>query len=89
MKIAFYAPLKPPDHPVPSGDRNIARALMQALAAAGHGVVLASRLRSLDSRGDESRQRRLHALGDRLAARLAERLARDRRPDAYEGLVQP
>ena len=83
MKIAFYAPLKPPDHPVPSGDRNIARALMQALAAAGHDVVLASRLRSLDSRGDEARQRRLHALGDRLAARLAARLANDRPPDAW------
>ena len=83
MRIAFYAPLKPPDHPVASGDRNIARALMQALTAAGHDVVLASRLRSLDSRGDEARQRRLHALGDRLAARLAARLASDRRPDAW------
>ena len=83
MRIAFYAPLKPPDHPVASGDRNIARALMQALAAAGHDVALASRLRSLDSRGDETRQRRLHALGDRLAARLAARLARARPPDAW------
>ena len=82
MRIAFYAPLKPPDHPVPSGDRNIARALMQALAAAGHDVVLASRFRSLDSRGDEKRQLRLHALGDRLAARLASRLPGDR-PDAW------
>jgi len=25
MKVAFYAPLKPPDHPVPSGDRQLAR----------------------------------------------------------------
>jgi glycosyltransferase involved in cell wall biosynthesis len=83
MRIAFYAPLKPPDHPVPSGDRNIARALMQALAAAGHDVVLASRLRSLDSRGDEQRQRRLHALGDRLAWRVAARLAADRAPDVW------
>lgn len=83
MRIAFYAPLKPPDHPVPSGDRNIARALMQALAVAGHDVVLASRFRSLDSRGDEMRQRRLHALGDRLAARLVSRLPGDRRPEAW------
>lgn len=83
MRIAFYAPLKPPDHPVPSGDRNIARALMQALAAAGHDVVLASRLRSLDSRGDEARQLRLHALGDRLARRVAARLANDHPPHAW------
>lgn len=83
MRIAFYAPLKPPDHPLPSGDRNIARALMQALATAGHDVVLASRLRSLDSRGDEARQRRLHAVGDRLAARIAARFASGRRPDAW------
>src|SRR5258705_179814 len=30
MRIAFYAPLKPPSHPVPSGDRRIARLLLQA-----------------------------------------------------------
>ena len=36
MRIAFYAPLKPPDHPVPSGDRRMARLLMAALATAGH-----------------------------------------------------
>jgi glycosyltransferase involved in cell wall biosynthesis len=46
MRISFYAPLKPPDHPVPSGDREMARLLMRALAAAGHQVELASGLRS-------------------------------------------
>jgi glycosyltransferase involved in cell wall biosynthesis len=46
MKIAFYAPLKAPDHPVPSGDRQMAKLLMAALAHAGHEVLLASRLRS-------------------------------------------
>jgi glycosyltransferase involved in cell wall biosynthesis len=46
MKIAFYAPMKPPDHPVPSGDRQMARLLMQALALAGFEVEVASRLRS-------------------------------------------
>ncbi len=35
MKVAFYAPLKPPDHPVPSGDRQLAQALLQALRAGG------------------------------------------------------
>ena len=51
MRIAFYAPLKPPDHPVASGDRAMARALIAALERAGHEVTLASRFRSYD-RGD-------------------------------------
>jgi glycosyltransferase involved in cell wall biosynthesis len=45
-RLAFYAPMKPPDHPVPSGDRQMARLLMRALALAGFEPVLASRLRS-------------------------------------------
>jgi glycosyltransferase involved in cell wall biosynthesis len=46
MKIAFYAPMKPPDHPVPSGDRQMARLLLRALALAGFAPELASRFRS-------------------------------------------
>jgi glycosyltransferase involved in cell wall biosynthesis len=46
MKIAFYAPLKSPDHPVPSGDRLMARQLVQALSEGGHSVAIASHLRS-------------------------------------------
>jgi glycosyltransferase involved in cell wall biosynthesis len=46
MRIAFYAPLKSPDHPVPSGDRLMARMLCAALTQAGHDVTIASRLRS-------------------------------------------
>ncbi len=42
-KIAFYAPIKPPDHPIPSGDRLIAGNLIKALGLAGHEVELASR----------------------------------------------
>lgn len=68
--LAFYAPLKPPDHPTPSGDRRMARALAQALARAGQSVELASRLRSYDRSGDPVRQRRIEALGGRLATRL-------------------
>jgi glycosyltransferase involved in cell wall biosynthesis len=45
-KLAFYAPMKPPDHPVPSGDRQMARLLMRALTLAGFEPMLASRLRS-------------------------------------------
>jgi glycosyltransferase involved in cell wall biosynthesis len=71
--VAFYAPLKPPDHPTPSGDRRMARALLRALAGAGQPVELASRLRSYDRGGDPLRQRRIEALGGRLAARLVRR----------------
>ena len=50
MRVAFYAPMKPPDHPVPSGDRRMARAFMACSASLGHEVELASRLRSYDRR---------------------------------------
>jgi glycosyltransferase involved in cell wall biosynthesis len=70
MRVAFYAPMKAPDHPVPSGDRRVARLLRQALEAAGHEVRLASRLRSWDDGRDPARQARLRRTGERLAARL-------------------
>jgi glycosyltransferase involved in cell wall biosynthesis len=46
MKIAFYSPLKSPDHPVPSGDRLMARLLVAALGKAGHEVEVISQFRS-------------------------------------------
>jgi len=45
VKIAFYSPLKPPDHAVPSGDRLMARLLVACLSQQGYHVELASRLR--------------------------------------------
>ena len=59
MRAAFYAPLKPPDHPRPSGDRTMARLLLRALAAAGVDPVLASRLRTHDPAGDPDLQARI------------------------------
>jgi glycosyltransferase involved in cell wall biosynthesis len=73
MRIAFYAPLKSPDHPVPSGDRQIGRALLSAMTRAGHDVALASRFRSYDGGGDNERQARLRAIGARVAGRLVRR----------------
>ncbi|HTO31583.1 MAG TPA: glycosyltransferase family 4 protein [Pararhizobium sp.] len=46
MKIAFYSPLKSPNHPVPSGDRLMARLLISALERAGHEVHVVSELRA-------------------------------------------
>ena len=76
MRIAFYAPMKPPDHPLPSGDRRVARAFMALLASLGHEVELASRFRSYDRAGDARRQQRLERLGRRLAAGLLRRYRR-------------
>jgi len=73
MRIAFYAPMKPPDHPVPSGDRRMARLLMAALRHAGHRVDIASRLRSRDGIGDPARQARLARAGATTAERLLRR----------------
>ncbi|MEO0938280.1 MAG: glycosyltransferase family 4 protein [Pseudomonadota bacterium] len=53
--IAFYAPLKSPNHPTPSGDRTMARALMNAL----EGAVLVSELRIYDKDGDAAQQEAL------------------------------
>lgn len=73
MRIAFYAPLKPPDHPVPSGDRRMAQLFVAALRKAGHQPFLASHFRSFEGRGDPCRQARLAALGGRLAERSLRR----------------
>ena len=83
MKIAFYAPLKAPDHPVPSGDRAIARGLLDALALAGHDVALAAHLRTFDAHGDSRRQARLARVGEHVARRLVARFRRTQSPDAW------
>ncbi len=56
MKIAFYCPMKSPNHPVPSGDRLMARLLMQAMRLAGHEVEVVSELRSFmrEPNGEEA-----------------------------------
>lgn len=71
--IAFYAPLKSPNHPAPSGDRTMARLFLKALERAGARPVLASELRTLDKVGDASVQAQMRqrsaAEADRLVAR--------------------
>ncbi len=69
-RIAFYAPMKAPDHPVPSGDRRMARLFMAALAKAGFDVELAADFRAYDGSGDGDKQARLRQLGEALAERL-------------------
>jgi glycosyltransferase involved in cell wall biosynthesis len=86
MRVAFYAPLKPPDHPVPSGDRRMARLLIEALEMTGHEVEVAARLRSWHGAPDAARQARIAELGAKLAERLLRRYrARpaSKRPQAW------
>jgi glycosyltransferase involved in cell wall biosynthesis len=84
MRIAFYAPLKAPGHPVPSGDRRMAGLLVDALRAAGHEVDIASTLRSFEGAGDAARQAAIRAKGEAEAAALIERYtAAATRPEAW------
>lgn len=78
-RIAFYAPLKPVDHPIPSGDRQMARLILRALEASGP-VEVASGLRVYDGAGDPAAQARLTAAAaaecDRLLSLYAAEPAR-------------
>lgn len=82
MRIAFYAPMKPPTHPVPSGDRRMAGLLVGALRHAGHDVSLASPLRSYDRTGDAQRQARIRRIAARVTQRYLSRHHRHR-PDLW------
>jgi len=86
MYIAFHAPLKSPNHAVPSGDRRVARLLMDALVLAGHRVELVSEFRSYEGRGDPAVQQSLHAQGAGIAAGLIDRWMPDARDSARPDL---
>jgi len=68
--IAFYAPMKSPDDPVPSGDRTMARLLRKALIKAGFSVTVPTHFRSFDGGGNMERQVQLKKTGLDEAERL-------------------
>lgn len=74
-RVAFYAPMKPPTHPVPSGDREMARNLMACIGVRAP-VDLVSDLRVHDRKGDAPHQTDMAAQAqgeiDRLTATLAD-----------------
>jgi len=81
--VAFYAPLKSPNHPLPSGDRTMARLLMKVLDRAGFAPMLASELRTLDKIGDRQVQDSLKQQSLSEASRLIahyKALPQERRP---------
>lgn len=74
-KIAFYAPMKSPNHPVPSGDREMARGVIAALSDDSRNFVaeLVSEFRCYDGKGESGAQEALIAQAaveaDRLIAK--------------------
>jgi glycosyltransferase involved in cell wall biosynthesis len=86
MRIAFYAPLKAPDHPVPSGDRTIARLLVAAMKQGGADVEIASRIRSRISEPGGGTQEAMAKKGRAAAKRLIAKyraLPKRQRPQAW------
>lgn len=73
-RIAFYAPMKAPTHPTPSGDRAMAQNLMELLQLGGAEVILASELRLYDKLGDPAHQQLLQRRAADEVSRLVEEL---------------
>lgn len=83
MRIAFYAPLKSPNHPVASGDRQMARMLVKALELGGHSVELASELRFYLREPESKSFAALKIKAREEAARLTRLWDRDGKPDLW------
>lgn len=75
-RMAFYAPLKSPNHPVPSGEREMARNLMKAIAMGREDkVTLVSELRSHVADGDDTAQSQIFGAAEAEISRLSETLS--------------
>jgi glycosyltransferase involved in cell wall biosynthesis len=83
MRVAFYAPLKPPSHPTPSGDRRIARLLLKALRRGGHDVHVVSTFRSYEGEGNRAKQGEIERRGAIEAVRLLRTKLKRWRPHAW------
>jgi glycosyltransferase involved in cell wall biosynthesis len=83
MKIAFYSPLKSPNHPVPSGDRLMARLLIEALTMAGHEVSVASELRSFQKDPNDQDQAKLDAEAQQEIEVISRLWAKAGKPDLW------
>ena len=86
MRIAFYAPMKSPNSAVPSGDRRVARSLIQALEFKGHSVEIASEFQAREPMGEPDAQEKLKAEGLKFAETMITSyrdLAADQRPQIW------
>lgn len=73
-RLAYFAPLKSPEHLVPSGDRELAASIRAATAmnSLNLEVDLASELRCYDGKGDTSIQQQIRQRADAEVARLVD-----------------
>src|SRR5687767_4497894 len=83
MKIAFYAPLKPPDHPVPSGDRQMANLLIAALSRGRHEARVISTLRTYMATPFPDSVQSLQAQARNEIARIANQWRAKGAPDVW------
>lgn len=83
MKVAFYSPIKPPGHPVPSGDRLMARLLIRALEHGHADVDVVSELRTFSRTPTEDGMRNLVAASASEVERIAARWREFGRPDVF------
>ena len=83
MRIAFYAPLKSPDHPVPSGDREMARLLIRALRASGHSVEVVSTVRSFMAEPQTAGMQAIEATAARESASIGAQFRAAGPPDLW------
>ncbi|MBN9087386.1 MAG: glycosyltransferase family 4 protein [Reyranella sp.] len=86
MRVLLHTPLKPPDSPVASGDREMARGLARLLKQLGHSVVMPALSRVAPGVPPPERhlalQRRARAHAQRLIARW--RTLPARHPDRFD-----
>ena len=81
MRIGFYAPLKSPNHDIPSGDRAMARLFIRVLETSGHDVELISDLRSWVGTGSSKVQQNIRDQANQEVERLKQQYLTMTPPD--------
>lgn len=84
MKIAFTAPMKPLDDPVPSGDRTMGRLIVKAIGLGGHDLTVATRFRAWHKEGGDDALLAVKDAALKEADRIADSWEREGyRPDLF------
>src|SRR3984893_5263628 len=73
MRVLLHTPLKPPDHPVPSGDREMARGFSRLLTRLGHRVIMPAASRVAQGVPDPEAHLDLERRARKQAGRLIDR----------------